>query len=250
MENPFKHIALKLLVNETHVELGEDFQRIIEKHNPTRKGLSPLFDKYQIVADAERDVLDIMVSSPLTPDIKKQDHRRNSIFRGFVHAVQSFLNHYDINKGKAALLAIGVLHHYGNVTKKSLDAETAAIDDLLREFEQSENANAINVLNLNEWLVQLKNANDTFRSLMLSRYEQKAQLPLIRMREARKETDYYFRLILKQIEVFSVTNTTEDYQSLIKELNSIFERYRNILAQQKGRRKEEYGNNKKDSEIE
>jgi hypothetical protein len=183
------------------------------------------------------EALDIIRKSDYTQEILEQDHVRDGIFRGFADAVQSALHHFNPAKREAAKRIETVVEHYGNIAAKNYDQETAAIDDLIRELAAGDYPSFISTLALNDWVTQLGNENQTFKSLMAERYTEVSQRPTARMRAARVETDKAFRTIINQIEALALVNGEGDNEPFIKELNAVLERYKNIQAQETGRRK-------------
>ena len=73
---------------------------------------------------------------------------------------------------------------------------------------------------------------------MLDRYTETSQRPTVRMRDARGNVDKCLRQILDRIEALALVNGIDAYEAFIKELNAVSERYKNIMAQEKGDRKE------------
>jgi capsule polysaccharide export protein KpsE/RkpR len=90
---------------------------------------------------------------------------------------------------------------------------------------------------LNDWLTQLDTENQKFKALMSERYTEASQRLATRMKAARAETDKALRTIFGQIEALALVNGIAAYEAFIREVNAVLERYKNILAQEKGRRK-------------
>jgi hypothetical protein len=97
-------------------------------------------------------------------------------------------------------------------------------------------------LALNDWVVQLAAENQRFKILMDERYKETSQRPATRMKAARTETDRALRNLFNQIEALARVNGIAAYEEFVKELNAVLERYKNILAQEKGRRTKDTGN--------
>jgi hypothetical protein len=150
--------------------------------------------------------------------------------------VKSALTHFDAAKQEAARKIGMALNHYGNIAAKALDRETAAIDDILRELGTGNYPALVSLLALDDWLSQLHVENEQFKSLMMARYDEVAGRPAARMRATRIEVDKSFRSLTAQIEALAMVNGMAAYEKFIRELNAIIERYKNILAQEAGRR--------------
>jgi hypothetical protein len=66
------------------------------------------------------------------------------------------------------------------------------------------------------------------------------------MKTARIAVDKAFRELLAQLEAVARVNGADAYKEYSGELNAVMERYRNILAQEKGQRE---AKRKKESEV-
>jgi hypothetical protein len=236
-----KHFFLKILLenlrNKTHVEYLETIRRLIEKFNPDILGIRLEYDMYISLLTDEILVLDVIYKSEITDEINAQDHVRDAIFRGFSDAIKSGLNHYDENKRNAAYKIEVVLEHFGNIAILTLDEETAAIEDLIRELKTENNTNLLATLGLTDWLPELSNANDKFKDLMMMRYTEVSQRPSIRMKEIRTAVNKAFRNMIDQLEALIKVKGMAGYEDFIKETNAVTERYKRILAQEGGNRK-------------
>lgn len=117
--------------------------------------------------------------------------------------------------------------YYNNIAAKTLDQETAAVDDLLREFSTNPYNEYIGLLMLmpNDRSKQLYTENQKFKDLMSKRYTETVQRPVIRLKDARSETD----------KVLLPVNGQANYESFIRKPNVILERHKHIQAQERRR---------------
>ena len=224
------------LRNEAHVSYHEAVTKLIEKFDPKFLEIVSVYSQYKTAYNDEVSVLDMVQKSEFTQEIEEQDEVRDDIFYGFKTAVKSALNHYSQDLRKAAKKVEIVLDSYGNIARKSFDQETAAIDDIIRELNDSRKVE-IDQLGLQMWLVMLSKENDTFKRIMESRYSQSANRPTLRMRNTRQIVDSLFRGILNFIEAYTTLNGMQKHENFLKELNAVSERYKNLLAQAEGKRK-------------
>jgi len=234
-------INLARLKNEVHVEYHESVISLITALEVSNLPFVLLFVPYKEAFDHETEALLIITKSELTVAIVEQDKTRDSIFRGLSTTVKGFRKHYETEHRVAAnRLWNGVLSHYGNVTSKSFDAETAAIRDIIRELKRPEMVTAINKLNLQGWVTKLEQENDKFHSLMMERYCETTEKTTFRMRTTRVETDKFYRAIVASVEnEVLLGNVNPTLTHFIMELNAIVNRYRSILAHEQGSKKKE-----------
>jgi hypothetical protein len=229
-------IDLHSLKNETHVEFNDDVDITIVGHNPQTLGIQPLYNKYKGALNSEKTSLDFIAKSAFTEEISRQDHERDMVYRGTVSVVQAAEHHFDPEQRAAARRINIVVERYGNISKKTLDDESAAIDDLIRELRQPALAPDIALIGLDPWLVRLEYENGTFRHLKKERYNETAGKTPVRMKTARTETDKYYLAMISQIETNQLAGIPVN-EAFVRELNAVIERFKHILAQEIGERK-------------
>jgi hypothetical protein len=236
MKNIIVRINLANLRNEAHTQYNQTIKDVVDKHNPDTFELRQYYDVYYPLFVEEVEGLDLIRNSKITPEIETQDHIRDRVYRGFVGTVRSTLNHYDEKKQNAAKEIERISKHYDNMTYKTLDEETAALDDFIQELRTDTNREFLTTLGLNDWVDVMEKENRKFEELMQLRYEEVFHRPHIRMKDIRKAVDKALLDMFDQIEALVRVKKIAPDAELIKEINAVNERYKNILAQQKGRR--------------
>ena len=237
MNTQIIRINLQMLKNETHVQFNQNVNAVLEKFLTHGLGISDLYQFYKSSFDKELAALDFIKKSEKTAEIQEQDRVRDAIFRGFVDTVKGQNNHFEASRREAAEKLLNVFKHYGNIAVKTLDDETAAIDDIVREFKTPEFVDIIAKLRVGEWLEKLIEENNKFDKLMLARYEETAQKTPYRMSTMRVDTDKYYHTIVSQLENQLLINKDNAVlNAFIGELNAVITRYKNILAQETGRK--------------
>ena len=124
-----------------------------------------------------------------------------------------------------------VFTHYGNVSKKKYDEESAAIEDFLRELERPDLVAAIERLKVGEWRDRLVTDNNAFEAITYQRFDEKAALPPVRMNEARVETDKCYRNIVTHLE-YGIMRGWEspELTAFITELNVVVKHYKDVMT--------------------
>jgi hypothetical protein len=224
------------LRNETHVSFHEDFNAIVAKYNPETLGIAVPYAVYTPLFTEEKAALDQIIKSQYTAQIDEMDRQRDSPIRGFTDTVTAALHHFDPDKRQAARRLHDILDRYGNIAHKTLHDETAAIEDLHTELIKQENYLAVAALGLGEWLGTLVQVNRNLAALMLTRIDETAKRPDLHMRGIRKEVDREFRSILDLLEALIRVNGADTNKAFIAELNALSEKYKDLLAQEAGRR--------------
>ncbi|MDR1273910.1 MAG: DUF6261 family protein [Odoribacteraceae bacterium] len=225
------------LDNERHVQYHNDVNELVGKYGgPSALGIYVPYAVYGQLYNKEVEALDQIIKSDFTARIAAADHERDRLYRGFAASVKADLNHFDEGKREMARKVGIILDHYGDVPHKSLDAETAAIRDVVRELSTTEHLSLVIGLGLQAFMLEVNNANEAVHGLMLQRYDELALRPALHMREIRVEVDKAFRVVLDLLESLVRVQGPDTDKAFITELNVVSMRYKDILAREAGRR--------------
>jgi hypothetical protein len=176
---------------------------------------------------------------------EESDHARDTVIAGIKDAVKSALRHFDANVREAAYRLKIVIDTYDSpqpVTKLSYDAETAAVNNLLQEFEGKYAAD-VQTAGLTAWTTELRARNRAFENLADAYTGQQAEKPAFRPLDARKETDGAYRDIVTLISAWMLTDGEDAYKSFVTELNAVIKHYNDLIAQHLGRLEAKKENN-------
>lgn len=227
--------SIESLKNEEWAQYYASFRDLVVQFGATELDVETLFTVFLLLYARADEALELVLKSVYTRQLNKADIKRGSIFRGFVDAVKSARNHFDITKREAAGQLQIIIDHYGNISRKPADHETAAINNFIQDMKAVENAAAIELLGLEDWLTQLSVDNKAFDTLMKNRDTETAQKTNLRMKSIRTETDRCYRGILDRIDALMIVNGEEKYIPFVKELTARVDRYSTLLAHRKSR---------------
>jgi len=229
--NRFRVEALR---NEEWFQFYTEFKALVEQYGASSLNIDALFAVFvSLYADADT-ALEIIRKSATTQQLQEADTVRDSTFRGLVDAVKSARNHFDTVKRDAARRIQIVIEQYGNIARKAYDDETASIYNFVQEMRGQYHMD-IMILGLLEWIDQLDASNQTFSTLMESRYAEEAGKTDLRMAEVREKTDRCYRDMIDRFDALMLVNGTEAYAPFVTELNIRVSRFENMLSQRKGR---------------
>ena len=231
------------MTNEFHNEYHRRVTLLVSKLTPAALAAIDIdlaLALYRKAYSDEENVLDIMTASDLSKPISNEDQDRDRTYTGFVATAKALHYHFDKEVRDAADRITGVFKHYGNVTKKNYEAETAAIRDLIRELDTDEHTIDLKTMQAMDWRDRLEAENNIFEDLVQQRLSEKAAMPAIRMRDARKETDQCFRTIVLHLEYLqNVGKSSPELLAFVTELNTLTKYYADIMAHQRSKKKEE-----------
>jgi hypothetical protein len=228
------------LRDETHVEFNEDFRALVTRLGAGALGITAQYtNTYTPAFNEEVSLLDLIRNSKYTPLIERKDDSRDHTVRGFTKAVEAATLHPDPDTRAAAVTLLAIIKHYGDVSRKNYDDQTAAVDDMIRELELADNKALLVLLGLLDWLTRLKAENKEFVDLMRARDDEVSQRPHERMKDVRAVVDEALYALLDRIEAMITLNGIDYTTALapfVDGYNTIVERYKRRLAIEKGRR--------------
>jgi hypothetical protein len=226
-------IKLPALRNEEHFQLMTDAKQEFEAEGPETLGIAPQFAIFVCLYFKEDRALEVIRKSALTDAITDADAARDNAYRGFVMIVETNRHSANPAKVQAAANIQVVIDHYGNFTHKSYNEETASIHNLLQDIN-TRCAADITVLNAQEWVDGLADANQTFNDLMNQRFDESAGQENINLRENRKDIDKAYNEIVDRINASILLNGEATHADFVKRLNERINYFKNTLARRKG----------------
>jgi flagellin-specific chaperone FliS len=183
----------------------------------------------------EDKALEKIRKSTLTDPIAEADELRDMVYRSIVLMVEAYLNSVILTESEAARRIRIVIDHYGNITRKNYNEETAAINNFIGDLRERCSDDLL-TLNLTSRVNELESKNQEFNDLMNRRFEENAQLDDDTMREIRRSIDALYQQIIACLEVGSVLPDGEVFDDVIRQMNSRLEYYKTVLAQRKGKK--------------
>lgn len=227
-----------ILRNEEHYKFQLDVCALIDQFSAESLGIEALYPAYKKAVDAEASVLNIVRGSTLTEELYEADMLRDTTFSGLLGTIRSALNHFDPAMRASAQKLSLLFDAYGYLPNKPYDQETASIVQLVSELEDNYAAD-VSMLGLLSWVTELKNRNKTFDDLKNQRYSEQAVKPQQNLKQARYETDNFYRAIVKKINALIEVNGAQAYAGFVNELNQRIENFKRLLYQRKGRNAKE-----------
>jgi len=227
-------IHLINLRNEEHYQFQTDFKGLVDRYTPAALGIEVAYAVYLVLYGDEGTALDMIRKSAVTEKITEADLLRDFTFRGLRDAIKAAGNHFNPSVKEAAARLQVALNHYGNITLKPYDEETAAIAALIADLRTTYAPDAT-LTGINDWINELQTNNTAFDTLKKERYTEEAGKTQLRMKEVRTEIDATFRTITERINALIIVNGEATYAEFVNELNQRIENYQNLLAQRQGR---------------
>jgi hypothetical protein len=228
-------LDLKSLRNEEHCQFYTDSAAVIAKHQAEALLVKAEYESFLKCQIDEHALLELMTKSFATESLTEHNAKRNRLYRGLILAIDTGLHHYD-----TAIVAVAerlkiVLKEYGNITRKTNNAESAALSKLTTEAK-SIYAKEFETLGLSAWITHLEAANNEFQEVMHRRYEESASKSEGNMKDARMAADAAYTALCNKIDAYKLISNETKYDAVIKAMNAVIEKYANTLAIRKGKK--------------
>jgi hypothetical protein len=223
-------IKLIRLRNEEWFNFFTEFKTFVEQISPQALNIEALFAKFQALYVQADESLEVLRKSSYTAEIVHLDGVRDSTYRGLAEAVKSAQHHYHAPMREAADKLEVILEHYGNLSAKPYNEETAGIYNLLQDF-RTKYAAEVNTLALSGWLDELEANNKAFETAILARNAEEAGNSIdVKMLEVRRQTDRCYLDIVERLEALMLIQGDAPFAAFVKKLNTNIERYKSVLS--------------------
>ncbi len=227
-------VNLNALRNEEHCQFMNDAVTVIAKQQAGALQVQPEFDSLKAAHAEELALLELLSKSFATDSLTELDAKRDNLFRGLALAVESALYHYDPAKAAVAKRISIVMNEYGNVARKSYNAESAALSKLAIEAKTIYEKEFV-ALELIDWVSHLELANNMFQEVMHHRYDESASKAEGNMKDARSTADAAYSALCDKLDAFMLITNDAKYDTAIKALNAVVDKYAITLAARKGK---------------
>jgi hypothetical protein len=231
-----KTFFIRPLHNGEHLKFHEESLEHLGLANPESLGVSTQTVTYRHAVDEEKLTIDVFTASELSPESVKLDQRRDKAYSAFKAHLKLYANDTDNSLNAAAERLLFVVRKstidLGDPLRLGLTKETTAINSLLRNLE-SHSAD-IELIGATKRLSELATANRSFEELQIERNIEKAGKHKGNVKEARTATDAAYLDIIERINAQALLHGGNDFETFIKEQNTIIDKYTALITKRKG----------------
>lgn len=155
-----------------------------------------------------------------TKELAKADELRSKTLTSLIQMLRALSHSPQQEQAKKAEKLLAEVEKYGkNLANLPLREESAVIINLLQDFEEAENKQAIQSLHLTEWITLLSQQNTAFDELYKERSETQSIIQVGKTKESRMALQQAFNILVKTINANAFLNGEEPYQTLAGKIN-------------------------------
>jgi len=219
--NKFDLLRLR---NDAHFQFHTEVRDLILKSAAVLARIKQQFDAYELLYAQVDDALKKIRKSAITEQIWEADKARIKIFTGLSAKCRAAQKHFDPKVVEAARQVKIVFDTYGRIAKKPLNEKTSAIYNILQELK-GKHAKNIALIGVSEWTKELRERNLVFNGLVKARFDESAAKSDVVLKEARKELDKKYRIIIERVNALVIVDGAENYETFVRTLNVIVKKY-------------------------
>ena len=191
----------------------------INKNAVAKAAVEALAAKFK----AEDECLSISQKNAESDAIAENDALRDALFMGYKKAVGSYVKFPVAEKAKASKTLMQRIKDYKIDPDMQLERETGLITNLVADCE-GKDAAAVALLNLTDYVAQLKAANAKVESLIKARSMAKAPQVAGALKQARRASDEAYRRVVEVINALVSLGMAEGFDTFILYLNETITR--------------------------
>lgn len=225
------------LRNNEFLGYGNDVIKIIVGADPVALGLSVAFDPFKTEWENLSNYFALERASLLSDDLVNLDKRRDNALMGIKLVAEGYEKHFESAKKDAGERILATMEKYGkSIQNLNLLAETETVRNLVQDFEENLPVkNALVLIGLTDWVVELKNSNNEFNEVYLQRNEESSQKPDASFVEMRKPALEIYRKLIKRIDAKNELDPSAALTTLIALLEELILKY-NLLVSNRAKK--------------
>ncbi len=221
--------------NSIFIGLQNDGVTIAEKYDLVTLKLNDGVSKIKTNILKLNEVYALARKNGNTEVIEELDEKRDKALIGIKGLTEAFLNHFNILKVNAAKNILIAYEKYGKrIDKLSYLAETEAVRSFVNDFDTDTTLKAnATLLDITDWILELKTANEDFNSVYLNRNKELAEQPDQNLKNLRKPAFDDFNSFYNLVSAYNTINPNTDYAKLLSELNELLLKYNATVPKSK-----------------
>jgi hypothetical protein len=223
--NEILPISLERLNNGAHYTFHTDVLTFLGESRKVASKLSAQLQTYKACLEAEGQSIGLSRKSFYTDEIVQAGTEREALYMSLKKSVKSAANLPDEASRQASKALAQLLKDYHINIRAQQDEVTGLLTSLVGQLQDEHRAEVI-TLGLGRFVDALYLANERLSDAKAARNEEASHRRLGVAKKARQATDQAYRLIVKLINSYALTEGTATYAPFILLLNSLILRYK------------------------
>ncbi|OBW43126.1 hypothetical protein AB670_00503 [Chryseobacterium sp. MOF25P] len=230
-------IDLFKLRNAEYLQYMKDFTGIINLNNPAQLAIDAKLNAFVSKTDELELLYKKALANEKTQALLAIDEKRDDAVNGIYYFLLGYSYHFDPVKKQNAQILLENMALYGSgIARLNYQAETATINNLLRDWENKpELADAIILFDLSSWVNEMKATNDEFNTQYLLRTQEYGDASPETIKLKREEVNVAYYALRDRIDALHLLIETppSPYVTVINQLNALTNQYNVLLVNRK-----------------
>lgn len=229
---------LSMLRNLEHFQVMSNVLAYLKGENLEELRLSSLAATFETKLSAYDEVLVLERGNVLSGKISEADAERDNALKALLNVVKAYTSFPEADKADAALTLQHVIEKYGKgIDRLPYLQESGVLNNLLQDLEIKENADAVGLLHLEDWVNKLKEATGRFDTLFADREADNSTKLSGKVKEARQSVQAEFEQLALLVNAYEVVYGAEPYSALSGKINEAVDYARQQAARRGPRSK-------------
>lgn len=223
------------LKNNESLTFGREIETKIEEKGATELAIDNIFPDYKEKLQSFDDSIVNISKSFYTNQMNEANKQRGSLHVAILTQIKNFLRHYNIEKRNAALRLISFADTFVGAQRRSFDDLTSFINNFLQELTADKYKADVTLVELDEWIKELKKVNDLCATLTIQRtaeYSKKSGKGGTEITRPAYEKAY--KTLVEKLNALAMVNGDEKYAELFAWWNARIDHYRVVISNNLG----------------
>lgn len=211
---------LSMLRNLEHFQMMSNVLAYLKAENLEELKLASIAESFEAKLKLYDKVLVLERGNTLSVKISQADTERDNALKSFINVLKAYALFPDENKADAALKLRHVIGKYGSgIDRLPYLQESGVLANLLQDLAIKENADAIQLLHLEDWLLKLQESTARFDELFISRESDNSTKLSGKVKEARQQIQAEFEQLAVLVNAYEIVYGAEAYAGFVAKVN-------------------------------
>ncbi|WP_293664288.1 DUF6261 family protein [uncultured Parabacteroides sp.] len=224
----------RLKVNEL-LAFGREIEAAIVERNADTLKITDVFAEYQTKLQVLDDGIVIVAKSAYTAEMNTAGAYRNNIHIGIIEHIRTGMRHFkaDIKEGATRLQPL--VSTYTGAQTRGFDDQTGFEYNFIQELESDKYKADITLLGLDEWVAELKRANDQCALLTSNRSKEKSEKAVKNSTTINRPIfEKTYDALVEYLNALALINGDTLYTELFSWWNARIDHYRVVISNNLG----------------
>lgn len=224
------------LKNNESLTFGREIEAKIEEKGADKLAIDDIFPDYQIKLQSFDDSIVNISKSFYTSQMNEANKQRGRLHVAILTQIRNFTRHYVEEKRNAALRLLPLADTFVGAQRRSFDDQTSFINNFLQELTSDKYKDDVTLVELDNWIKELKKVNELCASLTMQRtaeYSQKAGKGGTEVTRPIYEKAY--NALVEKLNALAMVNGDEKYAELFAWWNARIDHYRVVISNNLGK---------------